>query len=417
MICSSYQPTDDAAHFVEWLKGASQGAASNVNYAVFGCGHTDWASTYQSIPKLIDEKLAACRGERICERGIGNAAGADIFGDFEDWCETLWLSLAIRNTSLSAAASQTDVPTLEISINTKYRPEQLRYGFMESGTVVSNTVITKGDCEIKRHIEITLPEGTVYRAGDYLGILPVSPISLVQRALIVFGLHSDDILTIKSKTPQSIPIDRPVSAFVLFCGFLELDQPATLRNVKLLLERCQDQDIKKSLERYTEPETYIDEIWGRKISLLALLEEYPSIKFPLVDFLDAVPVIRMRQVRVIKFQSSLNETHRQYQQYSISSSPLYKPNQVSLTVGVLDAPHQSGKGRYLGTASNFLAQLIPGLKLRAAIRPSGEGFHPPADPRVPMIMIAAGTGMAPFRAFVQERALQKCVSTAPMTFR
>lgn len=295
------QPTDDAAYFVEWLKGAPNGSVSNVKFAVFGCGNTDWTSTYQSIPKLIDDRLGACGGERICERGVGNVAAPDLFGDFEDWLETLWLNLAMRNTNLTAV-HQEDIPTLEVSISSTYRTDVLRYGFMESGTVVSNTVITRGNTDVKRHIEIEMPKGTVYRAGDYLGILPVSPIPLVQRALVRFGLHSDDVLTIKSKTPQSIPIDTPVAAFVLFCGFLELDQPATLRNVKLLLEKCEDEETKKTLERLTVPEVYMNEIWAKRISLLSLLETYPDIHYPLVDFLDAVPVIRMRQVSAGRVQ-------------------------------------------------------------------------------------------------------------------
>jgi cytochrome P450/NADPH-cytochrome P450 reductase len=94
-------------------------------------------------------------------------------------------------------------------------------------------------------------------------------------------------------------------------------------------------------------------------------------------------------------------------QYSISSSALDDPRLVTLTVTILDAPHMSQHGRYVGTATTYLASLQPGMQVRATTRPSNESFHPPLDPTVPMVLIGAGSGIAPFRAFIQERALQK----------
>jgi len=63
--------------------------------------------------------------------------------------------------------------------------------------------------------------------------------------------------------------------------------------------------------------------------------------------------------------------------------------------------------RYYGTATHFLSTLIPGSRLRAGVKPSAEQFHPPTDPVVDILMAASGSGIAPFRGFVQERALQK----------
>jgi len=95
-------------------------------------------------------------------------------------------------------------------------------------------------------------------------------------------------------------------------------------------------------------------------------------------------------------------------QYSISSSPLDNPRQAALTIAVLDAPHMSGNHtRYQGIATNFLSMLIPGSHIRAGIKLSDKQFHLPTDPSVPILMAASGSGIAPFRGFVQERALQK----------
>lgn len=391
IITASYEgkPTDDAALFVSWLeKTAAQDAARGVKYAVFGCGHTDWASTYHAVPKAIDAKLSELGGTRLLERGVGNAAGPDLFGEFEAFVDRLWP--ALEGHVDVGSASSPDAKSLEAVIDRKYRVEKLRHGFLESATVLSNKVITVGDVEVKRHIEFELSEDTTYRSGDYLGILPVVPLAVVRRALARFKLHADDMITLKSATSSVLPIDQPLSAFDLLSAFLELEHPASLKCVKLLVDLAQSQEEKEALGRLAEPDMFASEIAAKRVSLLALLEDYPRIDMPLATYLANVPAMRMRQ-------------------YSISSSPLAHPHRLSLTIAVLDAPHLSGRPgqRYAGTASNFLAQLQPGSYIRAAIRPSQEAFHPPEDPSTPMICIAAGSGVAPFRGYVQERALQK----------
>lgn len=96
-------------------------------------------------------------------------------------------------------------------------------------------------------------------------------------------------------------------------------------------------------------------------------------------------------------------------QYSISSSPLSDPKIASLTWAVLDTPSTAADGkRFLGVASNYLSQVEAGDLVHVTVKPSHGHFHPPADiESTPVIMLCAGTGLAPFRGFVQERAMQK----------
>lgn len=90
---------------------------------------------------------------------------------------------------------------------------------------------------------------------------------------------------------------------------------------------------------------------------------------------------------------------------SISSSPLADVSRCTLTYSVLDEPSLSGQGRHVGVATNFLSELSAGEKLHVAVRPSASAFHLPHDPeKTPIICIGAGTGIAPFRGFIQERA-------------
>ncbi|MGY4291098.1 cytochrome P450/flavodoxin [Bradyrhizobium sp. LM2.7] len=87
IFCASYNgaPPDNASQFVKWLHGdASKDALSKVRYAVFGCGNSDWAATYQSVPRFIDEQLAARGARSLYARGEGDAR-SDLDGQFEKW--------------------------------------------------------------------------------------------------------------------------------------------------------------------------------------------------------------------------------------------------------------------------------------------------------------------------------------------
>src|ERR1700724_1507814 len=87
IFCASYNgaPPDNATQFVKWLgSDLPKDAFAKVRYAVFGCGNSDWAATYQSIPRLIDERLAAHGGRSVYARGEGDARD-DLDGQFESW--------------------------------------------------------------------------------------------------------------------------------------------------------------------------------------------------------------------------------------------------------------------------------------------------------------------------------------------
>jgi cytochrome P450/NADPH-cytochrome P450 reductase len=123
------------------------------------------------------------------------------------------------------------------------------------------------------------------------------------------------------------------------------------------------------------------------VSVLDLLERFAGCELTLAAFLEMVPPLKARQ-------------------YSIASSPLWNERKCALCVAVVDGPAPSGHGRFQGVASSYLAQTTQGARISVQVRPSNPRFHPPADPNTPMILICAGTGLAPFRGFLQERAMQ-----------
>jgi cytochrome P450/NADPH-cytochrome P450 reductase len=120
-------------------------------------------------------------------------------------------------------------------------------------------------------------------------------------------------------------------------------------------------------------------------SVLDLLEAFPSCALPFAEFLDLLPPLRPRY-------------------YSISSSPRTGGADCSITVGVVRGPARSGAGVYHGTCSGHLSELPEKGTAFVFVRKPTIAFRPPADPTTPMIMIGAGTGLAPFRGFLLDRA-------------
>lgn len=95
-------------------------------------------------------------------------------------------------------------------------------------------------------------------------------------------------------------------------------------------------------------------------------------------------------------------------QYSISSSPLNNPSRATLTYALLDAPSLANPAnRYMGVATAYLSSLAAGDKLLVSVRPTHTAFRLPDEDKMgktPIICVAAGSGLAPFRGFIQERA-------------
>ncbi|KAF2690981.1 NADPH-cytochrome P450 reductase-like protein [Lentithecium fluviatile CBS 122367] len=388
IITASYEgkPADNAAHFVTWLTTSKESQLENVSYAVFGCGHRDWAKTFQRVPKLINDLLEGKGGSRIAEMGTADASHGDIFTEFEAWEDKVfWPAMKKRY----GASELPDGASLEASLNVEVstpRSSMLRQDVREARVEVVEVLSAPGAAE-KRHIEISLPSDMTYSAGDYLAILPLNPKENVTRAMRYFGLAWDSMLTIVSSGPTTLPTDAPIPAVDVFGAYIELAQPATKRDLAALVEATSDGVTKKELEHLLGG-AFATEITEKRVSVLDLLERFPSVHLPLGPFLKMNPPMRVRQ-------------------YSISSSPLWNPNNVTLTYAVVDQPAFSGQGRFVGVASNYLSSLVPGDKLHVSVRSSHQAFHVPKDGKnVPIIMVAAGTGLAPFRGFIQERAAQ-----------
>jgi cytochrome P450/NADPH-cytochrome P450 reductase len=401
VVCSSYNgtPPDNAAAFCRWITGADDGAADGVAYTVFGCGNTEWAGTYQAVPTLLDDQLAAHGGRRVRPRGEGNAAG-DFDAAYRDWHSGLWFDLAAA-LDLPAQVGEPAVPAgprLSITLTNRQvtNPVIVSYQARPSTVRANRELIAGTDGKpperSTRHLEITLTGGAGYRAGDHLGVLPRNAFDLVRRVIIRFGLDAGQYLTIipNSGSHTHLPIDEPAPLLGVLGSCVELQDVAGRDDIATLARHTNDPAQKVALEELAgdddaAQQRYRDQVYTPNRSVLDLLETFPACALPFEEFLDMLPPLRPRY-------------------YSISSSPLVSPDACSITVGVLQGVARSGVGTFTGTGSGYLASLPEHGTVFTFVRSPSIAFRPPENPHTPMIMIGAGTGLAPFRGFLQERA-------------
>lgn len=391
-------PPDNAARFVKWLGEAGSDAAKGVNYVVFGCGNRDWASTYQAQPRLIDERLAAMGATRLIPRGEADAR-EDLDGQFQDWFKDLWpqvgkgLGLDIDFTEQLAADPLYE---MEVISDAATNPAVNQSG-AKAVKIVANSELqnVKKSGRSTRHIEVSLPKGVSYRPGDHLCVVPRNPEALVERVERRFGFAPGARIRLKTTGGRMapFPIEGPVGVRRILTDYLELQAVATRKQVQAMADATRCPMTKPKLQALAADakdgvDAYRAEIFARRRSVLDLLEENPACELTFAQYLEMLPVMAPRY-------------------YSISSSPNAMGGECSVTVGVVEGPAHSGKGDYKGVCSNYLAEREAGETVYAAIKETKAGFRLPEDPMTPVIMIGPGTGLAPFRAFLQERALQQ----------
>ncbi|KAB8228368.1 bifunctional cytochrome P450/NADPH--P450 reductase [Aspergillus alliaceus] len=396
-ITASYegQPPDNAAHFFEWLSGLKGTELDGVNYAVFGCGHHDWSATFHRIPKATNDLVEKHGGTRLCDIGVADAANSDLFSDFDTWSETIfWPAVNLKfDRTLSQGDVQKCKPALQVDVSSSMRASTLGLQLQE-GYVIENKLLTTPEVPAKRMILFRLPSNMAYQCGDYLTVLPVNPAHVVRQAIRRFNLSWDAMLTVWKPSQASVditnmPLETPISAFELFSTYVELSQPASKRDLNTLAEAATtDTDAHTELRSLaSSPSRFTEEVLNNRLSPLDILIRYPSIDIALNVFLAMLPPMRVRQ-------------------YSISSTPLAHPSECSITFSVLDSPHLATENkRFIGVASTYLSKLQPGDRAQICVRASNNrGFKLPLDDKTPMIMACAGSGLAPFRGFIMDRA-------------
>ncbi|MGA4876301.1 cytochrome P450 [Streptomyces lydicamycinicus] len=376
IVAASYngQPTDDAAAFVQWLNTAQDGAAADLPFAVLGVGDRNWAATYQHIPTLIDDRLAALGAHRLLPRAEADASG-DLGGTVKEFTAALRTELLTRygdpaTVGAGAAAPEDTGYTVTEITGGPLDALAARHDLVPMTVTEAYDLTAEGWPRPKRFLRIALPDGVGYRTADHLAVLPANALAAVERAARALGVDPDTVLALHSGRRagrDTLPVDRPLTVRQLLTHHLELGRRPTPEQVAVLAAHNPCPPERQALETLAEDDPR---------TLIELIEAYPALcgALPWPVLLELLPPLRTRH-------------------YSLSSSPATDARHADLMVSLLPG----------GTGSTYLHGVRPGDTVLARVQPCREAFRlDPADD-TPVILVAAGTGLAPFRGAVADR--------------
>lgn len=350
VITSTYgdgDPPDNAKPFWEVIRNGTAPTVGELRFAVLALGDSSYPK-FCAFGKSVDERLAALGGHRAHPR-------LDCDVDFEA-SFAAWIAAALA----SFGGNTNGGPAVAHTPNPSPQPSTVEYGRSNpfpAPLLANRRLNGTGSAKDTRHFEFSLEgSGLEYQAGDALAVRPCNCPDLVGEVLQVLGFSSDE--EVRNALLRDYEINRVSTALV-----------------NAVADKTGDTAL-RSLAG-AELTTFLR---GRDV--LDLLRQYPKAKFSPAEF---VPLLKKLPPRL----------------YSISSSPKAHPGQVHLCVATVRYEAQ-GRARK-GVCSTFLADRVPLNTTVPVFVHHNKNFRPPPDPAVPMIMVGPGTGIAPFRAFLEER--------------
>lgn len=397
IITPSYdgRPPDNGKRFFSWIEqrvSKGEKLPTTTQYAVFGLGNSDWNTTFHRIPKKIDEAFTNLGAHRIINAGFANVK-QDMIGPWETWSEQLCMALS----GISPQDHATDRVGVEVQIvrnSSSALPraaggEQLAIGVVTTNRELADTSVGSA----KRHIDIRLPSGCEYRSGDHLAVLGRNPDDVVARVMKRFSLGAQDVMSIGATKKDFLPaVPMAVEHFLLNC--VELSAPISQRQLATLSSMADKGSKEQAVLDHLRSDASYQKLLDKRFSVIDVLDEVPGLDLPFGVYVDTLLPMTPRL-------------------YSLASSPLDLASRskaglsASITFDVIEGPAHSGHGSFHGVASTFLAGRKPGDQVTCLTRPSIATFKLPTTTTTPIVMFAAGSGIAPMRAFIQERAALK----------
>lgn len=235
-----------------------------------------------------------------------------------------------------------------------------------------------GSAKETRHLVVEIGgSGLVYKAGDSLGVFPANRASEVDEILRRLGASGAEEVV-----PAALRLAAPISLREALANRLALAKP-TRKALEVILARLSAGEARTRLEALLAPDakealgTYLEER-----EFVDLLAEFPEVRFAPQEFVD---LLRRLMPRL----------------YSIASSARVHPEAVHLTVAVVR--YETNRRDRVGVCSTFLADRAALGVTPVPVFVSDSHFGPPQDGARDCIMVGPGTGIAPFRAFMQDR--------------
>ncbi|MDO6524490.1 assimilatory sulfite reductase (NADPH) flavoprotein subunit [Motilimonas sp. 1_MG-2023] len=355
---------DDAIELHELLGSKKAPKLPELNYAVLALGDSSYEFFCQT-GKDFDERLAATGAQSFLER-------LDCDVDYEAPAKE-WGDKALKLVSETLVTSAQTAPAAQVfSAPAPLTASQYDKKNPYTATLATNQKITgRNSQKDVRHFEISLEDsGIQYRAGDALGVWFENDSELVDQVVKQVGLSGDEQVEVdgeKVSLRQAL-----ISHYELtqsYPGFVE--KYAEISGSKKLAKIAAD---KAQAREYANSHQILDILAVKKNASLTAEQ--------------LIAMLRRITPRL----------------YSIASSQAEVDEEVHLTVGMVEFENEQGEPRS-GGATGFLKRLEEGGEVKVFVE-HNDNFRLPANPETPVIMVGPGTGVAPFRAFMQERDAQ-----------
>nr|QNR01050.1 NADPH-cytochrome P450 reductase-1 [Ophiocordyceps sinensis] len=437
------EPTDNAVEFYEFITAddvaLSEGndpALGCLNYVAFGLGNNTYEH-YNSMVRNVDKALQKLGAHRVGDAGEGDDGAGTMEEDFLAWKDPMWAALVTkmgleeREAFYEPTFDIVDRDNLTRDSREVYlgEPNKMHLEGTAKGPFNAHNPYVAPIVESRElfaakdrnciHMDIDVSGSNLtYQTGDHIAIWPTNPGEEVDRFLDVIGLTAkrDNVVSVKALEPTAkVPFPTPTTFDAIVRYHLEICAPVSRQFVSTLAAFAPTDDIKAEMTRLDSDKDYFQQKTSPHFYNIARLlatvgkgEKWTNIPFS-------------------AFIEGLTKLQARY--YSISSSSLVQPKKISITA-VVESQMIPGRDEpFRGVATNYLMALkqkqnvdpnpekfggsyeldgprnkYDGIHVPVHVRHSN--FKLPSDPAKPVIMIGPGTGVAPFRGFVQERAKQ-----------
>ncbi|MEI7214424.1 NADPH-dependent assimilatory sulfite reductase flavoprotein subunit [Pectobacterium versatile] len=354
------EPPEEAVALHKFLLSKKAPEMKDTAFAVFGLGDTSY-EFFSKAGKDFDSRLAELGAERLLDRVD---ADVDYQGLAEQWrrqlVDILQARVPVQGDAVAQIAAQGALDEITSSPYSKTSP-------LHATFAVNQKVTGRNSEKDVRHIEIDLGDsGLRYQPGDALGVWFDNDPALVQELLELLWLKGDESVSVDGKT---LPLSQALKSH------FELTQ-----------------NTAPIVEKYAA--------LSRNETLLSLLADKPALqqfaqRTPLVDMVRQAPT-ELTAEQLLGLLRPLTP-----RLYSIASSQAEAESEVHITVGVVRYEYE-GRVRAGGASSYLADRLSEDDEIRVFIE-HNDNFRLPANSDAPVIMIGPGTGIAPFRAFMQQR--------------
>lgn len=425
-------PSDNVHDFWSWIESKRGKPLGQLRYMAFGLGNSNYKH-YNAVINHVVQRIERLGAQALAPTSQADDVKGETEEHFLEWKESA-LAVLKRTFELEEHDPVYE-PAIRVTEDTVADTASISHGVpleMTTSRAAARTMSAIHALQVKSshelfkvtadrnclHMEIDLSSvtGLKYKTGDHLAVWPINPDAEVAKLVRSLGIASklQTVVTVEAlEGDAKLKVPGLASISAILNHYLEITAPVSRDIVSSLIEFAPSQTARDCLLALSKDARMFSDLTHKTYINLGRLLEYADngaaawSSVPLSFIIEAIPAMRPRY-------------------YSISSSSVVQPRQAALTAVVSDSPLHGSKNGIPGLATNYLLalngqlqptpsthprsmryaidgpqQLLQNGKIYAHVRKSQ--FKLPAIASRPVIMVGAGTGVAPFRAFLQER--------------